>query len=85
MPVPTRGAVFGVWKPASAGSYSANMWFYRFNADGTVAGTQKVERTLSLSTDANTLTGALTLQIIDPSGAIVQQGCGSEVSTRVSW
>ncbi|MEO8922416.1 MAG: hypothetical protein ABI330_06245 [Caldimonas sp.] len=61
------------------------MWFYRFNADGTVAGTQKVERTLSLSTDRNTLTGPLTLQIIDPSGALIQQGCGSEVSARVTW
>ena len=85
MPVPTRGAAFGVWKVAAAGSYSANMWFYRFNADGTVAGTQKVERTLSLSADGNTLTGTLTLQIIEPTGAIVQQGCGSEVSTRVTW
>ena len=85
MPVPTRGAAFGVWQVAADGSYGANMWFYRFNADGTVAGTQKVKRTFTLSSDTNTLTGTLTLQIIDNSGTVLQQGCGSEAGSRVTF
>jgi hypothetical protein len=85
MPVPSRGAAFGVWQAGSGGEYTADIWFYRFNADGTVAGTQKVERTLTLSADGNTLSGPLTLQVLDSSGAIVQQGCGTEVSKRVTF
>ena len=85
MPVPTRGAAFGVWQVAASGSYGANMWFYRFNADGTPAGTQKVKRVFTLSADSNAVTGTLTLQVIDNSGAVVHEGCGTEAGTRVTF
>jgi len=85
MPVPSRGAAFGVWQAGSGGQYTADIWFYRFNADGTVAGTQKVERTLTLSADGNALNGPLTLQVLDSTGTVVQRGCGTEVSTRVTF
>jgi hypothetical protein len=83
MPPPTRGAAMGVWKRGTGSNYTANMWFMRFNADGTLAGTQKVQRTLALAADSNSLTGTLALQIIDTSGAVLQQGCGSETAVRV--
>lgn len=82
-PPPSRGAAFGVWKRGSGSAYSANLWFMRFNADGTVSGTQKVFRTFTLGADNNSLTGTLTLQIINPAGVVVQQGCGSETGVRV--
>jgi hypothetical protein len=83
MPPPSRGAAMGIWKRGTGSNYTANMWFMRFNADGTLAGTQKVQRALVLGADSNSLTGTLTLQIIDASGAVVQQGCGSETAVRV--
>jgi hypothetical protein len=82
-PPPTRGAAFGVWKRGTGSAYTANLWFMRFNADGTLAGTQKVQRTFTLAADNNSLTGTLTLQIINPAGAVVQQGCGAETGVRV--
>lgn len=83
MPPPSRGAAFGVWKRGATNNYTANLWFMRFNADGSLAGTQKVQRSLSLGTDNNSLTGTLTLQIINTAGIVVQQGCGSETAVRV--
>jgi hypothetical protein len=83
MPPPSRGAAMGIWKRGTGSNYTANLWFMRFNADGTLAGTQKVQRTLALGADSNSLTGTLTLQIINPAGTVVQQGCGSEVAVRV--
>ena len=83
MPPPSRGAAMGIWKRATGSNYTANLWFMRFNADGTLAGTQKVQRTLALGADSNSLTGTLTLQIINPAGTVVQQGCGSETAVRV--
>ena len=83
MPPPSRGAAMGVWKRGTGSNYMANMWFMRFNADGTLAGTQKVQRALVLGADSNSLTGTLNLQIIDATGAVVQQGCGSETAVRV--
>lgn len=82
-PPPSRGAAFGVWKRGSGSAYTANLWFMRFSADGTLAGTQKVQRAVTLATDNNSLTGTLTLQIIDAAGAVVQEGCGSETGVRV--
>jgi hypothetical protein len=83
MPPPSRGAAMGSWKRGASGNYAANLWFMRFNSDGTLAGTQKVQRTLAFGADNNSLTGTLTLQIINASGAVVQQGCGSETAIRV--
>lgn len=85
MPVPTRGAAFGTWARAAGSDYSARLWFTRFNADGSVAGTQKLTRTFTVGADGKSLTGTLTLEILNPAGAIVQQGCGAESGTRVTW
>jgi hypothetical protein len=82
-PPPTRGAAFGVWKHGTGSTYTASLWFMRFNADGSLAGTQKVQRALAVAADNASLSGTLTLQIINPAGAVVQQGCGSETALRV--
>lgn len=83
MPPPSRGAAMGIWKRGTGSNYTANLWFMRFNPDGTLAGTQKVQRALALGADNNSLTGTLTLQIINAAGTVVQQGCGSETAVRV--
>jgi len=84
-PPPTRGAAFGAWNRGTGGAYTANLWFTRFNPDGTLAGTQKVERSFVVAANGDTFSGTLTLQIINPTGAVVAQGCGSESAARVTW
>ncbi len=84
-PVPTRGAAMGIWRRGTTGAYSANMVFMRFNADGSVAGTQKVERTLTLAPDGNNLSGTLKVNGYAVNGDLLAQTCGSETAVRVTW
>ena len=83
-PTTTRGAAFGNWRRgAAAGSYTANFVFFRFNADGSYAGSQKVARTFSLGADNNSLTGTLEGSLLDPAGVVLAPVCGSEIAARV--
>jgi hypothetical protein len=81
-PAGTRGPGQGVWKKG-AGAYSASFRFYRYNADGSLAGSQKVTRTTTLGADNNSTTGTISAQVIDTADTVVQTICGTEASIRV--
>ncbi|MEO8525363.1 MAG: hypothetical protein ABI460_11640 [Caldimonas sp.] len=83
LPVPSRGASYGNWKQGVGTSYTANFRFLRFNPDGSLAGSQKVSRSLTLSSDMNTLTGTLTGQVFDTADVVLQPICGSETAVRI--
>jgi hypothetical protein len=82
-PPATQGATFGTWKRTSGAGYVINMVFMRFNPDGTLAGTQRVQRDMVLARDNNNITGAISAQTIDPSGLVVERGCASETAVRI--
>jgi len=79
----THGAMLGNWKRVSGPAYVVNMVFMRFNADGTLAGTQKVQRSMTLATDANTIAGTGVARTVDTAGVVTAQGCASETGIRV--
>jgi hypothetical protein len=81
-PTATRGPGQGVWKKG-AGTYTASFRFYRYNADGSLAGSQKVTRTTTLGTDGNSSSGTISAQIIDTSETVLQTLCGTEASVRI--
>ena len=84
-PPTTRGVGFGTWKrDATAQNYTTRFRFIRYNADGSFAGTVRVTRVFTLSADGNTQTSINTSQTLDVAGTVLQNGCGSDVSTRVS-
>ena len=83
-PPTTRGVGFGTWRrDATAQNYTARFRFNRYNPDGTLAGTQRVTRVFTLSADGNTQTSTNTSQTLDAAGTVLQNGCASDVSTRV--
>lgn len=83
-PTITRGAAFGNWRRGvAAGSYTTNFVFFRFNPDGSYAGSQKVMRTFALGADNNSLSGTLEGSLLDPAGVVIAPVCGSEVAARV--
>jgi hypothetical protein len=83
-PPSTHGAMFGTWKRAGgAASYTVQMVFMRFNPDGTLAGTQRVQREMVLARDHNHLVGSVIAQSIDTAGAVVQRGCATETALRI--
>jgi hypothetical protein len=83
MPVPTRGLGLGTWTQTAASAYTAQFHFLRFNADGTVAGSQKVMRSITLSADARSLTATIAAQLLDATGAVIHPICGTETGTRI--
>lgn len=83
LPVPSRGAAYGNWKQGAGANYTANFRFLRFNPDGSLAGSQKVSRSLTLSSDLNSLTGTLTGQVFDTADVVLQPICGSETAVRI--
>jgi hypothetical protein len=82
LPVPSRGAAFGVWKQDSTGNYTVKFRFLRFNPDGTLAGSQKVVRTIALSADGNSMTSTIAGQVLDTADVVVAPICGAEAGTR---
>ena len=82
-PVPTRGLGMGTWTQTATGAYTAQFHFLRFNPDGTLAGSQKVVRTITMAADGQSLSSTLAAQQLDPSGALLQPICGSEIGKRV--
>jgi hypothetical protein len=83
LPTTTRGIALGTWKRNSSSNYTTNFRFLRFNPDGTLAGSQKVQRTLTLSVDNNALTGTLVGQVLDTADVVLQPICGSETAVRI--
>ena len=83
-PPTARGVAFGTWKrDAAAQNYTTRFRFIRYNPDGSFAGTVRVTRVFTLSADGNTQTSINTSQTLDAVGTVLQNGCGSDVSTRM--
>jgi hypothetical protein len=55
----------------------------RFNSDGTFAGMQRVTRGFTLAADGKSQTSTNTSQTLDAAGVVLQNGCATDVSTRV--
>ena len=82
--LPTRrGPGLGTWQHVGGQSYTAVFRFFRFNADGSFAGTRRVARTIELSEDANEFTATATDELFDAGGNLFQTGCATETATRL--
>lgn len=80
----TRGPGAGIWRAgAVAGSYTASFRFYRYNPDGTLAGSQRVNRTFTLGASGNSTTGTIAAQVLDTADTVLQNLCGTETSVRL--
>ena len=84
-PPASQSPAVGSWKAGtSPASYTATFRFYRFNPDGTLAGAQNVTRNLTLAADRNSLSGTISVQVLDASNVpLGPPGCGVETSARV--
>ncbi len=80
-PLP-RSSGQGVWNYQSRGRYSAAFQFFRFNADGTLAGKQINRVQIELSHDGNNYTSSAVAQVLDAGGNIVANNCFTATATR---
>ena len=83
LPRAAQGIALGNWRNNGGSSYTANFRFLRFNPDSSLAGSQKVQRSMTLAADGNNLTGTVAGQVIDLSGVVLQPICGSETAVRI--
>jgi len=78
----SRGPGFGVWSKNADGTYAVKFRFYRYNADGSLAGSNVLTATRTLSADANAYNGVTRNEVRDATGAVLQTVCVSDVGTR---
>ena len=74
---------YGTWEHTGGQSFLNTIIFFRFNADGTYAGTQKITRQIQLDGTADGFTSTNTFEIADPSGNVIATGCSTETGTRI--
>ena len=78
-----KTASFGVWERERGWrEYSFSFMFYRFNPDGTLAGSQKVRQTLQLGESGSDFTTTGTLEVFDPDGNVLATGCATSTGVR---
>ena len=66
----------GVWAHAGGRQFTNTVVLFRFNLDGSYAGTQTVRREIAVSRDAAAFTARDTVTIADPAGTVVETRCG---------
>lgn len=77
-----RSPSHGVWSYESRRRYSTAFQFFRFNADGTLAGRQIVRQQIELSPDGNSYTATATAQVLDVNGNVLANNCAAGTGTR---
>ncbi len=77
----SKSVALGTWKKTATGSYTISLRFFRVLTNGSI-GQQRLQRSITLSADGNTLTSTLSAQILDPTDNIIQTICGVETGTR---
>jgi hypothetical protein len=82
-PPASHGPALGTWSSQGSATYGSLFQLYRFNADWTLAGSNRVQRTITLSADGNSFTSTIAVSLLDPTGTQVGSGCGTETATRL--
>lgn len=77
-----RVAGHGVWSHRSGRTFSTAFQFFRFNADGTYAGIQRVRRQIEVSRFGSSFDATATFEIFNPSGVLIATGCATETAAR---
>lgn len=72
----------GTWHFTGMRTYHSEFSFFRFAPDGSYAGTQHVERKLTLSHDADRFTSVAHVTIYDPQLHVLATGCATEEARR---
>jgi len=78
-----RGSSLGTWRQVGAQDYAAVFRFFRFNPDGSFAGTTKVTRNIELSRDANEFTATSSFENFDANDNLISTGCATETASRL--
>ena len=76
------GPSVGRWEYLGHKNYAASFRFFRFNPDGSFAGSQRVTRAITLTAGAQGFTGVISFQTLDANDNVIQTGAGTETAVR---
>jgi hypothetical protein len=79
---PFRSPSHGIWQHVGGRNFTATFLFFRFNPDGTPAGTQKVTRNIEVGGDGNQFTATASVEIFDVNDNLIATGCATETARR---
>jgi len=74
---------YGVWEHAGGPNFTNTIVSFRFNADGSFAGTQKVTRQIELDASGDQFSSTNSLEIADPTGNVIATRCSTETGHRL--
>lgn len=77
-----RSSGHGVWSHLGGRRFFSSFQFFRFNADGTLAGRQVVRQYIELHILGNDFTATNTGQNLDVNGSVIATSCASLTGTR---
>ncbi|HMJ07705.1 MAG TPA: hypothetical protein VK468_01790 [Pyrinomonadaceae bacterium] len=77
-----RSPSHGIWSYESGRLYITSFQFFRFNADGTLAGRQIIRQQVQLSRDGNSYTASATAQVLDVNGNVIANNCAAGTGIR---
>ena len=78
-----RTTAFGLWQHNNGDSFRYVLRFFRFNPDGTHAGSVRALWNVTLDDFSDSYTATSLVEILAPNGTVVATRCGSETGTRV--
>jgi hypothetical protein len=73
----------GSWSHVAANTFESVSKTFRFNADGSLAGTAKLYRAIHLNQEPARLETTVDSEIYDTDGNLIARGCADEVGTRL--
>ena len=77
-----RSPSHGVWSHESGRLYTTAFQFFRFNANGTLAGRLIARQEIEVSEDGESYTATSTSQVLDVNGNVISTGCAAGIGTR---
>jgi hypothetical protein len=82
VPPGLRSPGHGVWNYESGRRYTAAFQFYRFNTDGSYAGTLRTRTQIEVSRFSNSFTSTASTEVFNPAGVLIATGCATATGTR---
>ena len=74
---------YGVWEHEGARRFTNTILSFRFNADGSYAGSTKITRAIEVDGSGDTFTSTNSLELADPAGTVMATRCSTETGRRL--
>ena len=72
----------GIWSYQGNRTFSRAFQFFRYNADGSYSGRNRIRGPIEVNRSGNSYTSTTSFEVLDPNDNVLDSGCATEVGTR---